>query len=102
MIELKRGDTLSFLVIRKDEAGLPLTGDAANLKSEVRDKNDKLYGTFVITETATLGTYLFEISSTITDLFPITVLYFDIQYKDGDTVQSSYTDEITVYKDVTR
>ena len=102
MIELKRGATLSFLVIRKDEEGLPLTGDAPKLKSQLRDKADVLVGEFNISETATLGTYLFEIPAIETAEFPLGTLLYDILYTDNGTVQPTVTDEIVVIKGITR
>ena len=102
MIEVKRGDTLSFIVIRKDELGNPLTGDAVNLKAQIRDGDDILYGEFVITELPTAGEYLFTVDAQITKDFTIGRLYFDIEYKDNNVVYSTETMIINVVMDVTR
>jgi len=101
MIYLKRGDTLTLLITRKDSDGLPLTGEASKLSSQIRDNNDLLIGSFIITETLDLGTYLFMISSNLTQDFPTSTLYFDIEYDDGVKVESSDTIMLLVKKDVT-
>lgn len=102
MIEVKKGDTLSFIVIRKDDAGNPLIGDESKLKAQIRDSEDTLYGAFVITELSTLGEYLFTVDATITKDFILGKLYFDIEYKDNDIVYSTDTVTINVLRDVTR
>lgn len=52
---LKRGDTFSFIASLKDANGSALTGIAAQLKSQIRNKSDVLYSNLTITETATAG-----------------------------------------------
>ena len=102
MLSVKRGDTLSFVVKRKNTDGSPMTGDENKLRSQLRDKSDVLQGEFVITETDTLGEYLFVIPPTVTKNWKEGSLFFDIEYRDGDLVSSSTTSEVKVIKDVTR
>lgn len=102
MIELKRGDTLSFVVRRKTETGEPMTGEALKLKSQIRDKFDKLVAVFTITETEIPGDYLLVVPAENTKAFPLGTVYFDVEYRDGNIVTSSDTMEIAVTKDVTR
>lgn len=102
MITLKRGDTLSFIVTRKDDQGQPLTGDASKLKSQLRTREDKLAAEFSITETETPGDYLFKVDAQTTKDFRPGELYFDIEYRDDDIVYSSETMTVNVIKDVTR
>ena len=102
MISVKRGDTLSFVVKRRNTDGSPMTGDASKLRSQLRDKSDNLQGEFIITETDILGDYLFVVPATVTKNWAIGSLFFDVEFKDGDIVSSSATSEIKVTKDVTR
>lgn len=102
MITVKKGDTLSFIVKRSDEAGEPMTGDAAKLRSQIRTKKDELIATFTITETIIPGEYLFVVSALVTDTMLPGIYLFDIEYTDGEIVKSSDTMEIQVLKDVTK
>lgn len=102
MITVKKGDTLSFIVKRDNEAGEPMTGDAAKLKSQIRTKKDELIANFTITETDVLGEYLFVVPAAITNTLIPGIYLFDIEYTDDDIVKSSDTMEIQVIKDVTR
>jgi hypothetical protein len=102
MIELKRGDTLAFLVKRKTPNGAPMSGDAEKLRAQVRDKEGVLMAEFGITETEELGTYLFSIPATTTAIWKPSIYQFDIEYQDGGIVTSSQTMEIKLIKDVTR
>ena len=102
-LTLKRGDTLSVIVVRQDEDGNPLTGDASKLRSQIRDSNDQLVASFTITETVTAGEYLFEVPSTTTLNFPLGRLDWDIEYDSGTGyIKSTETMNIRVEKDVTR
>jgi hypothetical protein len=101
MISVKRGDTLAFLVRRKNEDGTPRTGEASQLKSQIRSK-ETLIGEFTITETVVPGEYLFEIKAVDTLDWAVGSYVCDIQFTEGDFVQSSDTFKITVEKDVTR
>jgi hypothetical protein len=96
----KRGDTFSFIAAIANSSGTPLTGEASNLSSQIRNKSDKLYATLTITETTTLGSYLFLTNDTLD--WPCGVdLYLDIQYTKGGVITSSETIIIPVEKDVT-
>ena len=101
MISVKKGDTLAFLVRRTNDDGTPRTGEALNLKSQVRNK-DILVGEFTVTETITPGDYLFEISADDTSKWTVGKYNFDIQFTNGTFVQSSDTFTIVIEKDVTR
>ena len=102
-LTLKRGDTLSVIVARKDEDGNPLTGQAEKLRSQIRTTTDKLVAEFTISETSTAGEYLFEVPSSVTQDFPLLTLSFDVEFKDLDGyTKSSDTMFIIVIKDVTR
>lgn len=98
-IEFKRGDTLSFIVTMKDENDIAMTG--LTLQSQIRRTSGQLVDTFIITETATTGDYSFVVPASRTKLFPIAGLVFDIEWTQGDIVQSSETYTITVLKDIT-
>lgn len=102
MITIKRGDTLSFIVKRSNESGDPLTGDANKLSAQLRTSKDELIANFTITETDTLGEYLFLIPATITNTFPIGILGYDIQFADVDLVNTTETMFVKVVRDVTR
>ena len=102
MLTIKKGDTLAFIVKRSDKDGNPLTGDAAKLRSQLRNNKDVLIAEMVITETEILGSYLFQVDATKTATMDVGTYVFDIQYKNGDLVKSSETFEVRVEKDVTR
>jgi hypothetical protein len=72
-----------------------------DLSSQIRSSNGTLYAEFDISETATLGTYLFTVNASTTSAFPITILYFDIEYNNNGIISSSDTVELSVLKDVT-
>ena len=102
MITIKKGDTLAFIVRRRDKDNNPLTGDANKLYSQLRNNKDILVADMVITETDVPGDYLFQISSEITKGFDVGQYVFDIEYRDGNLVKSSETFQVNVIKDVTR
>ena len=102
MITIKKGDTLAFIVKRSDKDGNPLTGDAAKLRSQLRNNKDVLIAEMVITETEIPGSYLFQVDATKTATMDVGTYVFDIQYKSGDLVKSSETFQVRVEKDVTR
>jgi hypothetical protein len=101
-MELKRGETLSFVVRLKTTTGQPITGAETKLLSQVRDNNGKLLASFTIEETVVLGDYTFSIPAVITNTFPLATIFFDIAYKDGDVVAKYPTVELYVLKDVTQ
>lgn len=102
-LTVKRGDTLSVIVVRKDEDGNPLTGDALKLRSQIRNSNDQLLASFAISETSTPGEYLFEVPPSVTLTFPLGRLDWDIEYNSGTGyIKSTETLAIRVDKDVTR
>ena len=102
MITFKKGDTLAFIVKRSDKEGNPLTGDAAKLRSQLRNNKDVLIAEMTITETEVPGSYLFQVDATKTATMDVGTYVFDIQYKDGNLVKSSETFQVRVEKDVTR
>lgn len=103
MITVKRGDTLSIIVRRKNLDGTPRTGEAGNLRSQIRTSKDDLIASFTISEVEdTPGDYLFVVPANVTELIPINKYYMDIEYRDGDFVQSSETFSLEVVKDVTK
>lgn len=102
MINVKRGDTLAFIVRRKNADGTPRTGEASQLKAQMRSGKDVLIGEFAITETPTPGDYLCQIAATLTQDYIPGTYNCDIQYTEGVVVQSSQTFQIVIEKDVTR
>lgn len=101
MVYIKRGDTLTIQVVRKDSEGTPQTGQTEFLSSQIRDSNDILIAEFTIEESEVLGTYLFTVDSAETANFPVETLYFDIELNDGATIESTDTVLLIVKKDVT-
>jgi len=100
-ITLKRGDTLLFTASYTDAQNNPITGIATQLKSQVRNPvNNKLISELAISESATLGTYVFRDDTT--NNFPITKLICDIQRTDNGIISSSATLNINVIADVTQ
>lgn len=96
----KRGDTFAFYANLLNSVGEPYGGDAANLSCQVRDSQDALIATLTITATEVVGKYLFQASST--DLWPLGVLYTDIEINEDGIISSSETIAIPIEKDVTR
>ena len=80
MLTLKRGDTLAFIVRRKNEDGTPRSGEALQLKSQIRTTKDVLISEFTITETEVLGDYLFKVDAINTSVWIPGVYIFDIQF----------------------
>lgn len=99
----KRGDTFAFYAKMVDEAGNPLTLDAEYLKSQVRDANDRLYANLVVSKHPTeVGTYLFQSPSANTAVWPIGILYLDIQVDNSGVVSSTETFMVEIIKDITK
>lgn len=100
LVKLKRGDTFAFTSTFTDGAGLPLTGIANKLRSQIRNVDDILIKELDITETEVDGTYLFQVLDTKD--FPIEQLKFDIQYTGFDgVIDSTPTYIIKVEEDIT-
>ena len=102
MLSIKRGDTLAFIVRRKNEDNTPRVGEASKLKSQIRTSKDVLLAELIITETETPGDYLFKVNAIETSLWLPGTYNCDIQFTDNEIVQSSDTFNIVVSKDVTR
>ena len=92
-MKIKRGDTLSFIVVKKDSKGVPVTGQ--DIKSHVRDINKKV-AEFIVKETDVPGSYEFTIPASITKTLPIKKLYFDIRFEKDGVVETSPTVELEV------
>lgn len=99
--KFKRGDTFSLVAVITDDTGSPVGGVAAELRAEIRNRQDELQGACVIAETGTTGTYSLTFADT-SSWVPDTVLYLDIQRTTGGVVSSTETIAIPVEKDVTR
>ena len=96
---IKAGDTFGLLATINNEENNLVIGESANLKSQVRTSDDELIAELTVRETDD-GTYLFEFEDT--SLWPITILYLDIQYSKDGVVTSSNTLSVKVLKDVTK
>ena len=104
MIKIKRGDTFAFYANMTDELGQPLITDIANLKSQIRDKNDLLIEELIISTTGIEGQYLFNATDTNVWLPQgqnIKNFVMDIEMSTGGIISSSDTINIEVTKDVT-
>ena len=104
MISIKKGDTFAFYANIKDELGQPLITDAANFRSQIRDKKYVLVEELTVTTTATEGQYLFTATDTndwISKWSDSGSLIMDIEINIEGVITSSDTIEIQVNKDVT-
>ena len=99
---IKRGDTFAFTAGLKDAAtGDALTGAAGSLRCQGREyMTDNLITELVITETETLGIYLFATDST-DEWCPGSKILFDIQYSSDGKVSSTETFSVDIESDVT-
>lgn len=96
----KRGDAFGFYAKMVDEAGAPLTLDAAQLQSQVRDEAERLWADLTVAQHPDIvGTYLFTALPTVTVKWPLVTLFIDIQ---TDEAHSTDTFSVDVVKDVTR
>jgi hypothetical protein len=101
-MELKRGDTLEFLInVTDSNTGEPIDIDITNIKSQMRTSYDKLIDTFRITKQSDIGEYLFEAQND-TNKYPLEKLYIDVEFTQNDKIQSSETFELQVIADITR
>ena len=97
----KRGDTFSVLATINDELGKPVTGIAAELKAQIRNRQDELVDECVIAETTTAGTYSLVVADTTE--WPVdSTLFMDIQRTSAGVISSTETIAIPVERDVTR
>jgi hypothetical protein len=116
-LSLKRGDPLirDFYWVHLDQAGVPdltnpidLTDHVARM--QVRDKNDEIYASIAsdgdnpkITIDVDTGKVTVHLVPTVTQLFPLEILYFDIEFfLDSVSIGSTPTMTIHVEKDITR
>lgn len=99
---IKRGDSFSFTAELKDSVtSAALTGIADKLKCQGRRYTyDTLITELTITETETLGTYLFSAASTA-DWVVGWKIAFDIEYTSDGKVSSSETFLADVEADIT-
>lgn len=101
-MELKRGDTLEFLInVIDSNTGEPIDIDITNIKSQMRTNYDKLIDTFKITKQSDIGEYLLEAQED-TNNYPLEKLYIDVEFTQNDKIQSSETFELQVIADITR
>jgi hypothetical protein len=101
LLELKRGDTFVFHVTLTDENNDPIILDVNNMLCQVRKfPRRELVDTFTIETTAVDGQYKF--TATNTNIYPIGVLYSDIEFTIDGVVKSSDTFKINVVEDVSR
>lgn len=99
----KRGDQFGFYATLKDGDGAPLTIDATDVRSQVRDADDRLYATLDVRKHPdTVGTYLFSAEGTVTQRWPVATLYIDIEMTLDGAPSSTATFTVTVVKDITR
>lgn len=103
MITVKRGDTLSLIVRRKNHDGTPRVGEADKLRAQIRSNKDILIASFQISEVLeTPGDYLFVVPAIETSEMDIGKYVMDIEFRDGDFVQSTETFTVVIEKDVTK
>lgn len=104
----KRGDGFSYnLTFTDPDTTLPITGLAPRMKSQVKkiDKTgtEELLGTFTITESEDKpGTYNL-LMGTSTQEWPLTTVYFDVEYKltDVSLPESTPTFAVEIIRDIT-
>lgn len=97
----KKGDSFAFYNIIKDEADTPIVGKASNLKCQIRDSQYKLIDNLVIEEDLTTpGKYIFK--SLDTSKWNNTLLYLDIEYREGDIIVSTDTVSLFIEEDITK
>lgn len=100
-IELKRGDTLSYVIDLTDADDTPLDIALVDIKSQIRYKSGELIDTLVIAKDPIIvGRYF--VTSVDTSGYHVGELEMDIKIRDGDVVLSTETTYVTVKRDVTR
>lgn len=100
-MEIKRGDTLAFIVQVADEVGDPLVINAADIRSQLRKLGSGvLVDEFKISGTETPGEYLFEAQADTAD-YPVATLEADIEFTRDGVKKSSQTFSIVIKEDIT-
>lgn len=104
----KRGDGFSYnLTFTDPDTTLPITGLAPRMKSQVKkiDKSgtEELLGTFTITESDTIPGRYTLLMETSTQDWPLTTVYFDVEYRLTDTSlpESTPTFAVEIIRDIT-
>jgi hypothetical protein len=109
-IKIKRGESFVYSFISTDqETGLPIALTDWSIESQIRDKDDNLVESLIVTKKPELGrvevvagaTYRDSVNRTM--LWPIGVLFWDVKYTSPlglDT--ATETAEILVQRSVTR
>lgn len=101
MIKFKTGDTLSIDCVRKDASGTVVDLSNQSIKCEMADSAGSLTElTSAITD-AENGAFTLALTAAQTDALTPGSYTADIQFTEGDTVQSTKTFYILMVEDVT-
>jgi hypothetical protein len=101
--DFKPGDTFGFCAIVTDESGEPVTLDAENIKSQVRDYKDNLKAELVVVKhPEDVGSYLFSAPPEVTELWPLGPLFIDIETNSSGIISSSETFKVNIVRQVTK
>lgn len=99
--DFKRGDTFVFTAHLTDPDNTPLVLTAEQVRSQIRDRFGKLYGTLVVVAVDGVpGSFTLSTPNTVD--WPCETLYLDIEMDLDGQIVSSPTAKVNVVKDVTR
>lgn len=90
-MEIKRGNTLSFLINIPEMI-------VTEIKCQVKDLNGRLIDTLILTKKSDIQ-YLAQ--SADTSGYPIGQVYYDVKIQSGSIFVSSETKTITIIKEIT-
>jgi hypothetical protein len=100
-ISFKRGDTLTLSCVYKVNGVAASLADL-DIKSQIRNLSRTLIYEFdVIKETQT-GAFTLTAPADDTKLFPLSLLFCDVQFTQGDNVRSTQTFNVVVIEDITK
>jgi len=99
--EFKRGDTFALHCTYKLDS-IPASVDLIDIKCQIREKNGNLIAVLDVhklDQKTNAGE--FSLTAKETEIWPITTALCDIEYSDGEFVNSSETFFIEILRDIT-
>lgn len=111
-LSIKKGDTFSALCQRVDQNGSPVNLTGYTISSKVKSVDGFSQDLSVVIITPATGQFSISATATATTSWPVcksidgtptnkNILYCDVQYVNGTTVESSETFALQVFEDVT-
>jgi len=100
-IRFKRGDTFTLSCVYKVD-NVPSDVTNVQIKSQVRNRRYELIQELTVVKSGDVGEFSLSASSADTTIWPVKILYCDVQFTVDGIVRSSQTFEINVIEEITK